>query len=71
MPTTDTSGSRPLRCSSVIEYHPASDGQTVKTPDDSVTVDIQTRALGHFVAKDLGQLAAAEKVRKQRDEQDG
>jgi len=54
-----------------LEYHPASDGQSVKTPDDSVTVDIQTRALGHFVARDLGRLAVAEKVRKKRDEQGG
>jgi len=28
-----------------IEYHPASDGQGVKTPDDSVTVDLATRKL--------------------------
>jgi calcineurin-like phosphoesterase family protein len=28
-----------------IEYHPASDGQGAKTPDDSVTVDLGTRKL--------------------------
>ena len=28
-----------------IEYHPASDGQEAKTPDDSVTVDLATRTL--------------------------
>ena len=25
-----------------IEYHPASDGTTTKTPDDAVTVDLAT-----------------------------
>lgn len=29
-----------------IEYHPASDGAAAKTPDDSVTVDLATRARG-------------------------
>jgi hypothetical protein len=28
-----------------IEYHPATDGQTAKTPDDSVTVDIAKRII--------------------------
>jgi hypothetical protein len=28
-----------------IEYHPASDGPTTKTPDDSVTVDLATGTL--------------------------
>jgi hypothetical protein len=28
-----------------IEYHPASDGARAKTPDDSVTVDLQTRKI--------------------------
>ncbi len=28
-----------------IEYHPASDGDAAKTPDDSVTVDLATRTL--------------------------
>ena len=31
-----------------IEYHPASDGAGVKTPDDFVTVDLATRKLVHF-----------------------
>lgn len=31
-----------------IEYHPAADGEAVKTPDDSVTVDIATRMLIHY-----------------------
>jgi hypothetical protein len=34
-----------------IEYHPASDGDDSKTPDDFVTVDLATRKLVHFVAK--------------------
>jgi hypothetical protein len=28
-----------------IEYHPASDGDGAKTPDDAVTVDLATRTL--------------------------
>jgi hypothetical protein len=31
-----------------IEFHPASDGADVKTPDDFVTVDLSTRRLVHF-----------------------
>jgi hypothetical protein len=31
-----------------IEYHPASDGDAAKTPDDSVTVDLATRTLVHY-----------------------
>ena len=31
-----------------IEYHPASDGDAVRTPDDFVTVDLATRRLVHF-----------------------
>jgi Calcineurin-like phosphoesterase len=31
-----------------IEYHPATDGDTAKTPDDFVTVDLATRTLVHF-----------------------
>jgi hypothetical protein len=33
-----------------IEYHPSGDGAAVKTPDDSVTVDLKTRQLVHFKA---------------------
>ncbi len=36
-----------------IEYHPASDGATAKTPDDSVTVDLKTRQIVHYNAPDL------------------
>jgi hypothetical protein len=31
-----------------IEYHPASDGSEAKTPDDSVTIDLETRQIVHF-----------------------
>ena len=31
-----------------IEYHPASDGDAVRTPDDFVTVDLARRRLVHF-----------------------
>ena len=31
-----------------IEYHPATDGATAKTADDSVTVDLKSRKLVHF-----------------------
>ena len=31
-----------------IEYHPASDGPTIKTPDDSVTVDLATGTIGVY-----------------------
>jgi hypothetical protein len=32
-----------------IEYHPAWDGPTTKTPNDSVTVDLATGTLAHFL----------------------
>ena len=41
-----------------IEYHPSADGSQAKTPDDSVTVDLATRKLTQYVAKDLGHPAA-------------
>lgn len=31
-----------------LEYHPASDGDSAKTPDDFVTVDLATRKLVHY-----------------------
>ena len=31
-----------------IEYHPAADGASAKTPDDAVTVDLATRQLVHY-----------------------
>ena len=48
-----------------IEYHPASDGPSAKTPDDFVTVDIKTRKLVHFNASDLGRPAAARQIAAQ------
>ena len=32
-----------------IEYHPAYDGSTTKTPDDYVTVELASRTLAHFL----------------------
>ena len=37
-----------------IEYHPASDGDAQKTPDDSVTVDLATRTLAIYTAAPAG-----------------
>jgi hypothetical protein len=45
-----------------IEYHPASDGTQAKTPDDSITVDLQTRKIVTFQAKDLGNTAAVRRT---------
>ncbi len=49
-----------------IEYHPASDGGTAKTPDDSVTVDLQKRTLTQYTAPDLGRPQAAQAIRAAR-----
>ena len=49
-----------------IEYHPASDGPQTKTPDDSVTVDLQRRQIVHYLGTDLGQPAAARQIQKQK-----
>jgi hypothetical protein len=49
-----------------IEYHPASDGDGAKTPDDFVTVDLQTRKLVHYSAPDLGVPAKAARVHKKQ-----
>ncbi len=51
--------SRQLR----IEYHPASDGVTSKTPDDSVTVDIIERKRTTYTANNLGYPDKAKQVR--------
>jgi hypothetical protein len=45
-----------------IEYHPASDGVGVKTPDDSVTIDLATRKRTTFVPSDLGYPMRAQAV---------
>jgi hypothetical protein len=49
-----------------IEYHPASDGSTLKAPDDSVTIDLKTRTITHFDANDQGFPAAAAKIAAMR-----
>ncbi|MGC1379933.1 MAG: hypothetical protein WA814_02775, partial [Candidatus Baltobacteraceae bacterium] len=49
-----------------IEYHPATDGSTAKTPDDAVTVDIATRQLVHYVAPNLGEPGEATRARTKR-----
>jgi hypothetical protein len=49
-----------------IEYHPASDGRTTKSPDDAVTVDLATRKLVHYTANDLGHPIERDKVHRAR-----
>ena len=49
-----------------IEYHPAGDASGAKTADDTVTVDLRTRKLTQFVAKDLGWPRAVRAVRRVR-----
>jgi Calcineurin-like phosphoesterase len=49
-----------------IEYHPASDANGAKTPDDAVTVDLATRRLTQFLASDLGWERAGRAVRAHR-----
>jgi hypothetical protein len=45
-----------------VEYHPASDGAGVKTPDDSVTIALQTRKQAVFIPADLGMPARAREI---------
>jgi hypothetical protein len=52
-----------------IEFHPASDGRGTKAPDDSVTVDLATRRLTHYVANDLGHPTVRDEVRTVRRQQ--
>jgi hypothetical protein len=47
-----------------IEYHPAVDGPNTKTPDDQVTIDLATRQVAHYVARDSGIPALAERIRR-------
>jgi hypothetical protein len=46
-----------------IEYHAISDGSFTKSPSDYVTVDLATRQIAHFEARDLGRPAAAATAR--------
>jgi hypothetical protein len=47
-----------------IEYHPASDGAGVKTPDDSVTIDLKTRTQAVFTPADLGMPERAREIHR-------
>ena len=47
-----------------VEYHPASDGRTAKTPDDSVTIDLTSRKRTTYTPNDLGLPGAATQVRE-------
>jgi Calcineurin-like phosphoesterase len=47
-----------------IEYHPASDGGTTKTPNDFVTVDLATSTLIHYIAASERKLKPTSKIRK-------
>lgn len=49
-----------------IEYHPASDGTTTKTPDDAVTVDLASHKIVNFNPPDTGMPQAAAAVRAKR-----
>jgi hypothetical protein len=47
-----------------IEYHPASDADQSKTPDDSVTIDLASRKRTTYTPNDLGFPAKAEEIRR-------
>lgn len=49
-----------------IEYHPASDGVTAKTPDDSVTIDLATRKSVAYTPNNLGYTKDAAQVHQER-----
>jgi hypothetical protein len=46
-----------------IEYHPASDGDQAKTPDDSVTIGLVSRQKVGYTPNDLGHPAQARAIR--------
>ncbi|MBV9511030.1 MAG: metallophosphoesterase [Caulobacteraceae bacterium] len=48
-----------------IEYHPASDGRTAKTPDDNVTVDLASRKRTTYTPNDLGYPQEAAQIASQ------
>ena len=52
-----------------IEYHPATDGPHTKTPDDSVTIDLESRQIVHYAARNAGVPAQAREIRKAAAEQ--
>ena len=45
-----------------IEYHAATDGTAIKSPNDAVTVGLADRKIVHYTAPDLGHEKAARKV---------
>ena len=47
-----------------IEYHPAPDGIHTKTPDDSVTIDLQSRKRTPYTTNNLGYPEAAAEIRR-------
>ena len=47
-----------------IEYHPATDGKSAKTPDDSVTIDLATHKRTTYTPNDLGFPAASEAIQR-------
>ena len=54
-----------------IEYHPASDADQAKTPDDSVTIDLASRKRTTYTPNDMGFPAQAEAIRHLHAQQSG
>jgi hypothetical protein len=54
-----------------IEYHPASDADQSKTPDDSVTIDLASRKRTTYTPNDMGFPAQAEAIRQLHAQQSG
>ncbi|MBV8778100.1 MAG: hypothetical protein JO258_12975 [Alphaproteobacteria bacterium] len=54
-----------------IEYHPASDADQSKTPDDSVTIDLASRKRTTYTPNNMGFPAQAEAVRQLHSQQPG
>lgn len=54
-----------------IEYHPASDADQSKTPDDSVTIDLASRKRTNYTPNDMGFPAQAEAIRQLHAQQGG
>jgi Calcineurin-like phosphoesterase len=52
-----------------IEYHPASDSDQAKTPDDSVTIDLAARKRTTYTPNDMGFPKQAEAIRALHGEQ--
>lgn len=47
-----------------IEYHSAADGPNTKAPNDQVAIDLNSRKISHFVARDFGIPALAARIRE-------